>query len=98
MTLKYVTQVVMVLGIALWIGWDLVVATNREKGDTISEITLAISMMAPVLPFAVGFLAGHLFGGMEWVRPAVAFVKANPLLPFLVGVPSGMLFWSQVGK
>lgn len=95
MTFKYITSVVMIAGIALWIGWDLIVATNKTRGDTISEITLAISMLAPVLPFAVGFLAGHLFGAGDWRLPLIEFVKAHPFVPFLIGVPCGMLCWAQ---
>lgn len=95
MPYSYITKVVMIVGVAAWILWDLVVATNRQKGDTISEITLAVSMLTPVLPFAVGFLAGHLFGAADWIRPAVAFVKLHPIVPFVVGLGAGMFFWSQ---
>jgi hypothetical protein len=95
MSFKYITQVIMVLGIAVWIGWDLIVATNKTSGDTISEITLVLSQLTPVLPFAVGFLCGHLFGAGDWRLPLIDFVKGHPFVPFLLGVPAGMLFWAQ---
>lgn len=42
-------------------GWDVVVATNKEKGDTISEILLKASKGTPMVGVAWGILTGHLF-------------------------------------
>lgn len=43
------------------IGWDVVVATNKKKGDTISEMLLAAGKNTPMLAVAWGILTGHLF-------------------------------------
>lgn len=53
-----------------WIFWVLLAALfayegyalmTPEAGDTISEITWAVSMQAPVIGFFFGVLAGHFF-------------------------------------
>jgi hypothetical protein len=95
MDFKYITKVIMFTGIAVWAAWDVVPALSPQKGDTISEITAAASHLAPVIPFLVGILCGHLFGESEWVRPYVVFIRANPLVPLLVGIVCGLFFWSQ---
>jgi hypothetical protein len=45
--------------------WDIIVATNKERGDTISEIMLAASVQKPwsgvVFGLTVGILIGHLW-------------------------------------
>ncbi len=52
--------------LAIWIStaglivWDIVVAANRESGDTISEIMLAWSSDLWTIPIAWGVLTGHL--------------------------------------
>lgn len=90
-----VTCVVMVLGLALWIGWDIVVASNGVKGDTISEITARLAKAVPLIALATGVVAGHLFGSFDAIAPAAQFVKAHSLIPFLCGVIMGVFFWSQ---
>jgi hypothetical protein len=41
--------------------WDIWVAVEPTDGDTISEVVLGWARRTPALPFAVGFLCGHLF-------------------------------------
>lgn len=56
------TTVGVIVGAALGlIGWDVVVATNKEKGDTISEVLLKASKNTPLVGVAWGILTGHLF-------------------------------------
>jgi hypothetical protein len=43
------------------IAWDVHVATNAVRGDTISELILFWAHQHPTLPFAFGILMGHLF-------------------------------------
>lgn len=43
------------------IGYDIVVAVNKEEGDTISEVTLDKAIRYPIIPFALGVVMGHLF-------------------------------------
>lgn len=50
--------VLLVLGV---VGvWDVILATNAARGDTISEVTLAFTQRHPWLTFALGYVAGHL--------------------------------------
>lgn len=58
---KKITLGVMAFATAALIGWDIVVAANREKGDTISEILLRSSRTVPIIAAAWGILTGHLF-------------------------------------
>jgi hypothetical protein len=58
---KKITLFVMsAAGIGL-IAWDIVAASNKERGDTISEILLSASKRVPVLAVSWGILTGHLF-------------------------------------
>lgn len=43
------------------VGWDVVVATNKKPGDTISEVLLKASKNTPLIGVAWGILTGHLF-------------------------------------
>ena len=50
--------------LSLLIGWDIYVAVNDAKGDTISEIVLELSMLHVAsllgIVFALGVLTGHI--------------------------------------
>jgi hypothetical protein len=58
---KKITLGVMGAASAVLIGWDIVVAANKQKGDTISEILLRSSRRVPIIATAWGILTGHLF-------------------------------------
>jgi hypothetical protein len=58
---KKITAGLIVSTIAGLIGWDIVVAANKEKGDTISEILLRAAKKVPAVAMAWGVLSGHLF-------------------------------------
>jgi hypothetical protein len=55
------TEVVMLLGVVLWVGWDVYAATRGQEGVTISAVTWATIRGNPWIPFLVGFVCGHLF-------------------------------------
>lgn len=57
---KWVTIGILIAVAVVLIGWDIYVAINDERGDTISEILLWVGEH-PILPFAFGVLMGHLF-------------------------------------
>jgi hypothetical protein len=61
MKTKIVTSILLIVSLSFWLVWDVVVATNAIKGDTISEITLATSYVATFIPSAWGIICGHLF-------------------------------------
>jgi hypothetical protein len=58
---KKVTVGLIIAATAGLIGWDIVVAANKEKGDTISEVLLKSARKVPAVAFAWGVLSGHLF-------------------------------------
>lgn len=58
---KKITLGVMGAAAAALIGWDIVAAANKQKGDTISEILLRSSKRVPIVAAAWGILTGHLF-------------------------------------
>jgi hypothetical protein len=58
---KQITAGLIVATIAGLVGWDIVVASNKEKGDTISEILLRAARKVPAVAMAWGVLSGHLF-------------------------------------
>jgi hypothetical protein len=47
------------------VAWDVYVAVNGVRGDTISEILLEFAQKHPVLPFAIGVLCGHTLWGQR---------------------------------
>lgn len=61
MNTKTATFWIVCAAIVLLIAWDVYVAANDVKGDTISELMLAFARKHPILPFALGVLFGHLF-------------------------------------
>jgi len=44
----------------LLVAWDVYAATNKERGDTVSEVVLGFARRHPVIPFLLGVLMGHL--------------------------------------
>lgn len=57
---KRVTVALLIAATAALIGWDIYVASNGVRGDTISEIILATSRQIWTLPLALGIVVGHL--------------------------------------
>lgn len=51
----WVTLIVLAL---LYEGWTLI---NHTPNDTLSEAVWAVATKRPLIPFAAGFLMGHLF-------------------------------------
>ena len=65
MKTKMITSIILIITLAFWVIWDIYVAHNAVKGDTISEITLATSYIAPFIAAAWGVIMGHLFWPMK---------------------------------
>lgn len=59
--LRTATAVILLIPLALWLIWDIYVASNSLKGDTISEITRDLSHGLYFLPFSLGGIMGHFF-------------------------------------
>lgn len=60
MTARWWTIGILAVVTILLIAWDVYAATNKERGDTISEVVLAFARRHPVIPFLMGVLMGHL--------------------------------------
>jgi hypothetical protein len=58
---KKLTKYFLAISGLIWIVYDIIVAFNGKEGDTISEITLFYSFKNSFIPFAIGYLIGHLF-------------------------------------
>lgn len=41
--------------------YEAIALVNGQPGDTLTEITWTLSQQWPILPFAAGVIAGHLF-------------------------------------
>jgi len=65
---KKITSILLIVTLSIWVVWDVFVATNNVKNDTISEITLAVSYLALFIPAAWGIIMGHLFWPSESIK------------------------------
>jgi len=60
MNTQKATKMIVMGSVAALIVWDIYVASTPVAGDTISEIVLAWAHAHPAIPFALGFVCGHL--------------------------------------
>jgi hypothetical protein len=58
---KKITITILIAVTALVVGWDIYAAINSATGDTVSELLGALATKHMTLPFAIGFISGHLF-------------------------------------
>lgn len=58
--IKKITRIVILVGVLLWIGWDIF-AFIKGHDATISIQIWGWSSRWPVIPFVSGFVCGHLF-------------------------------------
>lgn len=58
MTVTEIGMLVVTIGI---VGWDIYLALNKVKGDTISETTWRLVGRRAIIPFGAGVVCGHLF-------------------------------------
>lgn len=54
------TKIAIAVALAVLLGWDLVVANNAWRGDTVSELTMWAMLRSLTAVFALGYIAGHL--------------------------------------
>ena len=93
---KRVTVGLLIAVTAGLIGWDIYVAANEPRGDTISEIILATSRIYSSLPVALGVVVGHLLWpsprpAKPWTTVSIlSAVAAIVIMLDVVGHPSVM--------
>lgn len=92
---KLITQIVLAVGAAAWLIWDLVVNFNLVTGDTISEVIAEMTRSAPLIALAMGIICGHFFGDWPAIKPVLDFLTYRPIIAFLYGVLGGLLFWNM---
>ena len=86
------TKYTMFIILALIVGYDVVVAYNPWRGDTISEVTLGAALRSLTIPAAWGIITGHLFWpGTK--RPAVWTVLTFFAAVLAIVIPLDILVW-----
>lgn len=63
---KHITLLVMGVAAVGLVVWDIIVASNRTSGDTISELTLGFAQRYPVAVFSIGLTLGVILGHLFW--------------------------------
>jgi zinc transporter ZupT len=58
---KKITQIFVFVAVAIIAIYDLIAFASGGTGATISCWFWEVSKVRPVIPFAAGFIAGHLF-------------------------------------
>ncbi len=64
-TIKQGTILFIVVAIFLIIGWDIYAMIYGGHEATISSVLVTSAYELPVIPFALGFVMGHLFWRMK---------------------------------
>jgi hypothetical protein len=65
-TTKIITVTLMFACALALIVWDVVVATNKVSGDTISETTLGFAQRYPIAGMGIAFAFGIIVGHLVW--------------------------------
>jgi hypothetical protein len=65
MTTRGVTGVIILAVIAGLVGWDVWAMLHAGPSATISDVVLGTSRQYLAIPFAAGFLCGHLFAAQR---------------------------------
>lgn len=84
----HLSKWVLCVVLTLVIGWDVVLATNGVRGDTISEITRDYAYRWHLIPMALGVLLGHLLWNIRGPVTHRALRMAG-----LVGLGVGVFLW-----
>jgi hypothetical protein len=63
--MRETTVIIIWVAIVALIAWDLFMVANGKPGDTISEVMLQQAQRHPILAFAMGVVAGHLYWGQR---------------------------------
>jgi len=83
--LRKVTAILLAAFTLILVMWDVKVAYNDVKGDTISELLRDVSHAWYILPYLMGVVMGHLF----WNRAADNMNEPKKHLLIFFGVIGG---------
>ena len=89
MDTRQITQIVIIATVAIWIIWDIVVATNRRRGDTESEVIRDYTIY-PILPAALGTVCGH------WTLLGHSLFEDWTGFWILLGIGALLVLWSAL--
>lgn len=93
--LRNTTSALLLICLSVWLLWDIYVATNVSKNDTISEITRDLSHYIYMIPWALGGIMGHFFWNdhneenlrpvrfKTWLGTCAAVLVVSPFIPNL---------------
>ena len=87
MDTRVITTIIMVVGVTIWIVWDIIVASNKRKDDTISEIIRDYTYL-PVLPASLGGVCGH------WTILGFRQVDSNIGFMIMIAMALLLCLWS----
>ena len=104
------TKIFCLITFAVVIIYDIVIVIIQPTA-TISNVTLTLSYKIAFIPFALGFICGHIFwagkkGKGIWglfVGIAIGIILSiiqskiniNPIIYVLIGIPCGHILWTQ---
>lgn len=94
------TVVFSVFVVAIIAVYDALAWAYASGEGTISRVLLAIAYEYPLLPFAVGVVAGHIFWANEaGKKPVVVqFLFDHPFYFLVIGLWVGSTFWPLYKK
>lgn len=55
------TTYLILISISAWVAYDIYALVNDKKGDMITEVVRPAARAKASIPFAAGFVMGHLF-------------------------------------
>jgi len=94
---------IVILGIlAIILGWDVIVANNPWRADSISEVTLWANLRSFTTPLFLGYVAGHLtWPGSKrnpvWVVFLFSAILLAIALTFDILTWTNVVSWSWIG-
>lgn len=91
------TKIVLILFLFGLILYDVFVATNEYRGDTISEVTLWLVLRSLTASAILGYVAGHLTWPSKKRRPVKVVMVINIIL-FAAVLCIDILVWSEILK
>ena len=104
------TKIFCIVTFSIVVIYDIVIVIIQPSA-TISNVTLTLSYKIAFIPFALGFISGHIFWAGKKARGLFGIIagiligagltflqlkiQINPIVYLLIGIPCGHLLWTQ---